>query len=96
MQKLPKQWKHWCRKNGLKIRHFRRCYRVNAFYPHGHGHHWRLNCHEMFELGDSFEDFDRWALCDIVSVPKPSSLAEFTNAVTYLLEQKGLTRKNKR
>ncbi len=90
MQKLPKQWKHWCRKNGLRIKG--KYSYIAAFYPVGYGHHWRLNCHEQFELGDSFEDFDRWALCDIVSVPKPTSLAEFTKAVTHLLEQKGISR----
>lgn len=92
MQKLPKQWKHWCRKNGLRIKGRYKRHSSSAFYPVGHDHHWRLNCYEMFELGDSFEDFDRWALCDIVSVLRPKSLAEFTKAVTHLLEQKGISR----
>jgi len=48
---------------------------------------WRVNCHGMFERGDTYADFDRWALCDIKSVQVPITKADFRMAVNYLLEK---------
>ena len=88
--KLPKQWKHWCKKAGLrrwsnKISKWDR--NISAwFYLKGRGYVWRVNCYGEFERGDSIENFDRWALCDIDSVSRvPENELEFLMTVQYLI-----------
>lgn len=85
--KLPKQWKHWCADSKLKP-HSRTKSGYGWFYLTGHGYHWRLNCHNKFQIGDSYENFDRWALCDIYETDCPSTRAEFRAAVAKLLSEK--------
>ena len=80
MIKLPKQWKHWCADSKLRV-----CDN-KGFYLKGRGRHWRLNCHEMFECGDTYDEFDRWARCKIESVLMPKTRAEFRTVVKHLLE----------
>lgn len=90
MQKLPKQWRHWCQVAGLK-RYWSRGKDGRKdhqwFYLKGHGRVWRLNCHAMLQCGDRLEEFDRWALCSIIEVPMPTSLNEFVEAVRTLLNE---------
>jgi len=88
-QKLPKQWRHWCKKAGLQIKGSRGNW--CPFYMTGHGRVWRLNCLEMFQCGDTLEDFDRWALCDIEETTRPETEQEFLNAVESLLNLKRIT-----
>ncbi len=93
---LPKQWKHWCQKAGLRryggLVSGQRDIR-SWLYLQGKGHVWRVNDRGMFQCGDTLAVFDRWALCDIVEVPRPTSMAEFTAAVANLSEQKRLSAK---
>lgn len=88
--KLPKQWKDWCASMKLKL-HGRSTSRNQGFWFNlkGRGHYWRVNCHGMFQRGDNYEDFDRWALCDIDECPLPQTKAEFQKAVRELLALKG-------
>lgn len=91
--KLPKQWKHWCQKAGLD-RHTRTRGVHKGRYPgawlylKGRGRVWRLNDKGMFQCGDTYAEFDRWALCDIEALPRPNSLAEFLTTVEQLLQRK--------
>lgn len=88
--KPPKQWKHWCQKAGLSrygSMASRSRYLSGWFYLKGHGRVWRLNCHNQLQCGDTYADFDRWALCNIEQAPCPSSLAEFRSTVKDLLAQ---------
>lgn len=91
--KLPKQWKHWCKKAGFKIQGYR--YGMESrwarrpwawFYLEGKGYHWRVNCFAEFERGDTYEDFDRWARCIIDATRLPKTEAEFMEAVKLLKE----------
>jgi hypothetical protein len=41
----------------------------------------------MFQCGDTYERFDRWARCTIHEVPLPKTKAEFLAAVKSLLLQ---------
>lgn len=83
--KLPKQWEHWCKDQKLSI-HGRKYKKTRTlwFYLQGKGFVWRVNCHGMFQRGDSLVDFDRWALCEIDELPLPKSQNEFREAVKYL------------
>ena len=87
--KLPKQWKHWCKGMKLSIHGKKLTSSVEEwFYLRGRGHYWRVNCHAVFQCGDTYEEFDRWARCDIEEVPLPQTRAEFNQAVRMLLERK--------
>ena len=90
--KLPKQWEHWCRDSKLSV-HGKRYgkKRTDWFCIKGRGHYWRVNCYGMLERGDTYEQFDRWALCEINEVPMPKTRAEFRAAVRALLATKGGT-----
>ena len=57
--KLPKQWKHWARKAGLRTESRRG--RFSGFYLVGRGRRWRVNCYGEFECSCPTEHFDRWA-----------------------------------
>jgi hypothetical protein len=88
MSKLPKQWRHWCADQKLKIHGYKKGQRQwQWFCLKGKGYVWRVNCYGMLQRGDSYKDFDRWALCSIDEVPLPLTLAEFRAAVKLLLEK---------
>ena len=75
---LPKQWNYWCEKNNLT------CYTFGhkGYVMRGAGFHWRVNCHGVFQRGDSIETFDKWALCtNIYSGSIPQTEKEFTEFV---------------
>lgn len=82
---LPKQWKHWCKDQRLTIHGLGRKRMGNWFYLKGRGHYWRVNCYGMLQRGDTYADFDRWALCDIEEVAMPRTRAQFRAAVAKLL-----------
>lgn len=85
MNKLPKQFKDWAAGAKLKV-HFKRKRKSSGwFYLKGRGYVWRVNCHFEFERGDTYADFDRWALCNIDSVPLPKTKQEFIAAVKHLV-----------
>lgn len=82
--KLPKQWKYWCRKYGLKPQRYSRSI-YSWFYLEGYGRVWRVNCHGYFEIGDLLTKFDRWALCNpIISVEVPRTEKEFELAIVHM------------
>lgn len=93
VDKLPKQWKHWCKLAGLRPEGKRNRYNDwrqtwSWFSLKGKGFCWRVNCHGMFQRGDSYAEFDRWALCDIDETTMPKTEKEFLNAVRHLLKGK--------
>lgn len=84
--KLPKQWAHWCRKNGFRPhgpKTGKDSYRW--LYLKGHGHVWRVNCHAQFQCGDTYAEFDRWALCEIQELNLPQTQEQFVMDYEYLL-----------
>lgn len=91
---LPKQWKQWCADSKLlqSESNLRRyggsSNRNNWLYLMGHGHVWRVNDKQMLQLGDTYEDFDRWALCAIDELPIPKTREEFRATVKALLKQR--------
>lgn len=86
--RIPKQWKHWCKLNGLKP-YPRSSRKLSAWlYLQGHGHVWRVNRHDIFQRGDAIAEFDRWALCGtvepVISYTMPTTLADFTATVSEM------------
>lgn len=85
MSDLPKQWRHWCRTNGLKISGRRKSKYARQFYSWynlvGHDRRWRINDRDMLQRGDTLEDFDRWANSGIIEVPMPKTKLEFDAAI---------------
>lgn len=90
MIKLPKQWKHWCKKANLRIESKTRKSYLSRDPKswgslNGRGYKWRVNCHGMFQRGDSYKEFDRWARCSpIHEVQLPKTELEFLTAVKNL------------
>lgn len=84
---VPKQWKYWCRKYGLKPQYGGRK-NHDWLYLIGHGYVWRVNNKGKFECGDSIDQFDRWALCDIDSTIRPSTELAFKIAIKQMLQWK--------
>ena len=82
--KLPKQWKHWCKMNGLQPQGKRKRKLQDWTYLIGQGYVWRVTM-GRFQRGDSIAEFDRWALCGcllpIATAKVPTSLEQFTNIV---------------
>lgn len=86
---LPTDWAKWCKEANLTIED------DNGFYLKGRGYRWRVNCFGEFELGDTYEDFDRWSLCKIDSVPQyPKTEKEFLFDVSRLLASRMLRNEN--
>lgn len=85
--RLPKQWKYWCKKAGLKpyLPGYDQRKPVYWNYLHGHGFVWRINFHGYFQRGDLVEEFDRWALCTINEVFCPTTEAAFLRTVNHLI-----------
>ncbi len=84
--KLPKQWKHWCSQMNLRPMHDRRN-SYAYFYLKGRGFVWRVNCHGHFERGDTHNEFDRWALCNIDRIDSlPQTFDDFKSSVISLCE----------
>jgi len=89
--KLPKQWKYWCRKYGLKPHVlWRRNSRYTRstpawFYLTGYDRVWRVNHNGLFQIGDLLTKFERWSLCNpIISVEIPKTEKEFELAIVEM------------
>lgn len=83
---LPKQWKHWCKDQKLTVHGRGSRKRMDYwFYLKGRGHYWRVDCDGLLQRGDTYADFDRWALCSIEEVAMPKTRAQFRAAVKKLL-----------
>lgn len=87
MIRLPKQWRHWCADQHLKPQSTRRGSR-DWLYLVGRGHHWRVNSDNVLQIGDSYAEFDRWALCDLIELPIPQTRQQFREAVKRLILEK--------
>jgi hypothetical protein len=86
---LPKQWRHWLGRSGLRPAFVGRrpyCY----LYFKGRGFYWRIAYHYNGDLqgkytiqrGDTYSRFDRWALCRIYELQHtPTTFAELKQFV---------------
>ena len=85
-EKLPKQWRRWAEKAGLKIMDDWG-QRRGGYYMIGRGRQWRVNCYHVFEVSCPTEHFDRWANSrgGFVAV-FPRTEAQFLAAVDGLVE----------
>lgn len=86
--KLNKSWKHWCKTSRLVTHSYSKNEKRQSawFSLKGHGHVWRINDQNMFQRGDNYEDFDRWALCsDIYEEPIPQTQQQFKEFVSRAL-----------
>lgn len=80
--KLPKQWKHWCKKARIK------CFFKDPCSMIGRDRQWRVNMHSIFECSCPLEHFDRWANSRGAEWDgTPESEHEFLIAVERLIEQ---------
>jgi hypothetical protein len=81
--KLPKQWKHWCKK--AKLRPESTGHWARGKWAHlsvrGLGRRWRIDCYGNLCVSDAERHFDRWANSQVTSVPIPKTEAEFLAAV---------------
>jgi len=94
--KLPKQWKHWCKKAGLRpettfrytdgLRRSGRWMSLN-----GQGRKWRISLRNtanqndcVFQAGETYEKFDRWARSRRTTFEIPQTWAEFKAALDYV------------
>ena len=84
--KLPKQWMDWVKKAGLRPLRSKKnwAWKWRGYYLSGKGRRWRLNDLGMLQRGDTYAEFDRWALSSIEEVPMPKTKAEFIQAVKTL------------
>jgi hypothetical protein len=78
--KVPKQWRHWCKKMGLKPTD------RDGVYLVGRGRFWRLNAFYQFECSLK-TDFSRWAIADKEVLPIPKTENEFMTTVKLFLEK---------
>jgi hypothetical protein len=84
--KLPKQWKDWCRKSGLRAVNsgFKLGRKHDYLNLKGKGRHWRVNCYGEFQCSERYENFDRWANSIIALACVPKSLKEFRTTLQIL------------
>jgi hypothetical protein len=77
--KLPKQWKHWVYRLGLKenkgFGKDRKKY--SKFYLNGFNRLWRINCLNQFQYSEKLDTFDRWSNSTEGTFPIPQSFKEF-------------------
>ena len=86
INKLPKQWKDWCKSANLRPSYKRfnkKSY--SHMYLKGRGRLWRVSSDWVFQCGDTYEEFDRWALCSITQAPVPKIKTDFLLTVSNLL-----------
>lgn len=88
--KLPKQWRHWCRQAGLRPESTGRWRRSTLAWQSldGCGRKWRIALRDarnqddcVFQAGDTYQEFDRWALSERRDFEIPRTWAEFKAAV---------------
>uniref|UniRef100_A0AAU6W3L0 Uncharacterized protein n=1 Tax=Pseudomonas phage Cygsa01 TaxID=3138529 RepID=A0AAU6W3L0_9VIRU len=85
--KLPKQWKRWFKKAGLKDTYGSSLSRrYGQAYFKGHGRNWRIDATGNLDMSEPFATFDRWANSLESSVPMTAKTEkEFYNLVMGLL-----------
>jgi hypothetical protein len=84
--KLPKQWKHWCKKAGLRPESTGRWARGRWSYMslRGRGRRWGITCYNDLRVSEGNATFDRWANSEVALVPVPTTEATFMVAVKEL------------
>lgn len=80
MMKLPKQWKHWCQKEQLKV-HCSPRWKSSWFNVKGQGRYWRVNATGMFQWSKPYDSFDRWANSLTGESVCPTSYVEFSQII---------------
>lgn len=88
--KLPKQWRKWVQKAGLRTAYDSKLDRHSSYggdhYLKGHGRHWRVDCEGYLDVSEPFETFDRWANSLVRSVPMTAKTErEFLDLVVGML-----------
>lgn len=43
--------------------------------------------YDMYQCGDTYKEFDRWALCAIKESVRPTTEAEFIASVKHLIKE---------
>lgn len=80
--RLPKQWKYWAKKAGLKPSGKSGREYWDKFYLTGKDRYWRVNDKGDFECSCPIEYFDRWANSrGVFLVGIPACEKEFLGAV---------------
>ncbi|QDH83557.1 hypothetical protein [Achromobacter phage Motura] len=86
--RLPKQFNHWLKQEGLTEERFRGFRRGHNHYWKGRGRYWRINCFGVFECSERFDTFDRWANSNPqvgVSIEWMANRAQFRRAFLQML-----------
>jgi hypothetical protein len=87
---LPKQWRHWCKLAGLRPEASGKWLRTQWAYRslNGGGRKWRISLRStenlqdcVFQAGDTYDQFDRWALSSRTNFEIPKTWNEFKAAV---------------
>lgn len=91
--KLPKQWKHWCKKANLRPESTSGGWHRTRWaytYLNGRGRKWRIALKDVnkdqrvFQAGNRYDNFDRWALSERFDFDIPKTWAEFKSVVEYM------------
>jgi len=97
--KLPKQWKHWCSKARLRPESTGKWKRGGWAWAslNGQGRKWRIALRDVsnkndliFQTGDQYEEFDRWALSERRNFEIPQTWVEFKAVVDSVRGLKSL------
>jgi hypothetical protein len=85
--KLPKQWRHWLRINGMKPSHFSRG-STRDFYFGDHQFRFMIGIHNTVTMAKQ-GGFNRWAVSRLngIEEPIPKTLAEFSSMLKSMQEQ---------
>lgn len=86
--RLPKQWKYWAKKAGLKPSGRTGREYWDKFFLTGRDRCWRINDKDIFECSCPIEHFDRWANsrgAEWIGIPKDEK--EFLDAVKVLIDE---------
>jgi len=75
--KLPKQWKYWCIKAGLRPTSRNKRSRFCWLYLKGHNYLWRVSMDSVFQRSCPIEEFDRWANSVDYEAAMPTTEKEF-------------------
>jgi len=80
--KLPKQWRYWVKKAGLKIDGRESIHDSSLI---GRNRVWRVDCSGNLEVSCPLEHFDRWSNSSGAEMKLPRSEKEFLASVKELL-----------
>ena len=83
---LPKQWKHWCKKAGLRVDspRYHSWYSRKDYYwtsLRSSTRCWRIDVNGLLCVSCHRDDFDRWANSEVTKYPFPQSEKELCDIV---------------